>query len=43
MKLIEKNGVVLAKHITPEDWNEGLNFFSDDGDFIQVGAWNYNM
>lgn len=42
MKRIEKNGVVLAKHITPEDWNEGLSFFSADEDFIQVGAWNYS-
>ena len=42
MKLIEKNGVILAKHITPGDWNEGLSFFSEDGEFIQVGAWNYS-
>lgn len=41
MNVIEKDGAVLAKHITPGDWSEGLSFFSDDGDFIQVGAWNY--
>lgn len=42
MKVIEKDGVVLAKHIRPQDWNEGLNFFSSDADFIQVGAWSYD-
>jgi hypothetical protein len=42
LKVIEKNGLTLAKHITPADWNEGLSFFSADADFIQVGAWNYN-
>lgn len=42
MKVIQKDGVVLAKHITPADWNEGLNFFSENKDFIQVGAWNYD-
>lgn len=42
MKIIEKDGVVLAKHIQPQDWNEGLNFFSSDADFIQVGAWSYD-
>ena len=42
MKVIEKNGVVLAKHIQPQDWAEGLSFFSTDEDFIQVGAWSYD-
>lgn len=42
MKIIEKEGVVLAKHIQPQDWAEGLSFFSEDEDFIQVGAWSYN-
>lgn len=42
VKVIEKNGVVLAKHIRPEDWNEGLSFFSDNEDYIQVGAWQYD-
>lgn len=41
MKVIEKDGVILAKHIRPQDWKEGLNFFSSDEDFIQVGAWSY--
>lgn len=42
MKVIEKNGTVLARHITEQDWKEGLNFFSEDVEFIQVGTWNYN-
>jgi hypothetical protein len=34
---------VLARHI-PADaaWNGGLNFFSPDGDFQQVGTWVYS-
>lgn len=42
MKIVEKDGVILAKHITPEDWNDGLSFFSNDSEFIQVGAWKYD-
>ncbi|MEG0091318.1 MAG: hypothetical protein RSA20_05825 [Oscillospiraceae bacterium] len=42
MKIVEKDGLILAKHITPEDWNEGLSFFSNDNEFIQVGAWKYD-
>ena len=42
MKIIEKDGRILAKHITPEDWNDGLSFFSNDEEFIQVGAWKYD-
>lgn len=42
MKVIEKNGTVLARHITEQDWKEDLSFFSEDCEFIQVGTWNYN-
>lgn len=42
MKIIEKDGTILAKHIRPEDWNDGLSFFSNDNEFIQVGAWKYD-
>lgn len=41
MREITKNGVVLARHITSEDINPGLNFFSKDSDFIQVGVWGH--
>ena len=41
MKEIKKDGVVLARHITPEDIKPGLNFFSRDEEFIQVGVWGH--
>ena len=42
MQTIEKDGIVLARHIKTEDIQPGLNFFSNDEEFIQVGVWNYN-
>lgn len=42
MRIVEKDGLILAKLVKPEDWSEGLSFFSQDEDFIQVGAWSYN-
>lgn len=33
---------VVARHITTEDIKPGLNFFSLDEEYIQVGAWNYD-
>lgn len=41
MREIIKNNIVLARHITAENIKEGLNFFSQDSEFIQVGAWKY--
>jgi len=41
-KNIEAGGVLFAKFIPGESWNEGLSFYSDDKDFIQVGTWKYN-
>ena len=39
---VKRDGKVLAKHIKPEDIKAGLNFFSQDAEFIQVGVWgNY--
>lgn len=44
MNMIEiKDGdLVLARHI-PADiaWEDGLSFFSQDDEFIQVGVWGY--
>lgn len=38
-----KNGdEIIAKYIPNNDWSEGLGFYSDPSDFIQVGTWNYN-
>lgn len=39
---IESKGRVLAKKIPISEWEEGLRFFSEEQDFIQVGTWNYN-
>jgi hypothetical protein len=41
MRVIEKDGFILAKLIKPDDIKPGLSFFSDDNDFLQVGAWEY--
>jgi len=39
---IKEGGIVLARHIPATTaWAEGLRFFSQDGDFIQVGIWGY--
>ena len=42
MKEIIKDGKVVARHILESDIKEGLNFYSNDDEFIQVGAWNYD-
>lgn len=41
MREIKKGDSVLARVITPKDWHKGLNFFSQDKEFIQVGTWKY--
>jgi len=39
---IKEGDLVLARHIPASAaWKDGLNFFSQDEDFIQVGAWGY--
>ncbi|MDD4153830.1 MAG: hypothetical protein PHT30_00270 [Bacilli bacterium] len=42
MRIFEKDGRILAKLITPEDWTPGLGFFSNDNEYIQVGTWFYD-
>jgi len=39
---IKDGDVVLARHVTSEEWTKGLKFFSGDGDFVQVGVWGYD-
>jgi hypothetical protein len=39
---IEDGDVTLALVIREEDWEEGLNFVSSEGDYQQVGIWGYN-
>ena len=39
---VKEGDLVLARHIpAAAAWQDGLNFFSQDGDFIQVGVWGY--
>ena len=33
---------ILAKYIPECKWNEGLQFHSNDDEFVQVGTWKYN-
>lgn len=41
---IKEGERVLARHIPADSaWKEGLNFFSPDGDFQQVGTWGYGV
>lgn len=42
MREVLKDNKVIARHITPDDIKPGLNFYSNDDEFIQVGAWNYD-
>jgi len=39
---IRSGGDLLARHIpSAEAWSGGLQFFSGEEDFIQVGTWGY--
>lgn len=38
---IKIGNTVLARHITQDDIEPGLNFFSGDKEFIQVGVWGH--
>ena len=39
---VKVENTTVAKHIKPDDIKPGLNFFSEDNEFIQVGAWSYD-
>lgn len=41
MRVITHQERRLAVHFTEADIREGLSFFSEDADFLQVGAWRY--
>ena len=44
IKEIKQGTLVLARHISAENvWGDGLQFFSKDEEFEQVGTWNYNQ
>jgi hypothetical protein len=39
---IKEGEMVLARHIPAKvAWNEGLSFFSQDAEYMQVGVWGY--
>jgi uncharacterized protein YjlB len=41
-EICDKN-VVLARYIPSEKvWKDGLNFFSPESEFLQVGSWGYD-
>lgn len=40
---IEHDGRVLAILVRNDDWGKGLNFISNDEDFLQVGTWWYDQ
>jgi quercetin dioxygenase-like cupin family protein len=40
---IKDGETMLARHVTAEEWGKApINFFSQDGDFMQVGMWVYD-
>lgn len=41
IKKIIKNNLTLSIIIRAKDWQKGLNFFSSEEDFLQVGSWWY--
>jgi len=40
---IKQGDLILARHVPAEDaWAGGLNFFSADEEYVQVGTWGYD-
>jgi hypothetical protein len=40
---VKEGDVVLARYIPAvAAWQDGINFFSQDNDYIQVGIWGYD-
>jgi hypothetical protein len=42
MEIINYNNKKLAVYLRGEELQKGLNFYSEDRDFIQVGIWGYD-
>ena len=42
MQVIEDNGLRLGVFISKNDRQKGLNFYTKNDDFIQVGIWGYD-
>lgn len=44
IKEIKQGDLILARHIPAEDaWGDGLQFFSKEEEYEQVGTWNYEQ
>ncbi|MDE1854293.1 MAG: hypothetical protein KGI38_11190 [Thaumarchaeota archaeon] len=41
MRAIEQGGLKLAIYVSGKEVQKGLNFYTSDSDFIQVGTWVY--
>lgn len=41
-KIKDKDGKLLCLIHRKDDWEEGLDFLSEDNDSVQVGTWYYN-
>ncbi len=41
-RVIESKGERLAIYIPSSSWGEGLSFFSEEDDFLQIGFWGYD-
>ena len=42
VKEVIKENNVLARLVRANDWNDGLGFYSNDEEAIQVGTWQYD-
>ncbi len=42
MKEIKFKGEVIARLLPSDSWAEGLGFYSNDEEYIQVGTWKYD-
>ena len=41
MREIVKNGKILARHITPDDFKPGLISLTNDDEFLQIVVWGH--
>ncbi|MFQ5683627.1 MAG: hypothetical protein ACE5HC_10195 [Candidatus Binatia bacterium] len=41
IRYVRSGDLLLAVHVSG-DWEEGLKFYSQDQDFVQVGTWCYS-
>ena len=40
-EIIKDKDILIAKIYRNSNWPEGLNFYTEDKDFVQVSTWNY--